>query len=52
MMNETTTMILQRVVCRNWIHDNYCTETDKDNFYNPTDIHRTKYFGRDRDVSR
>ena len=20
----------------------YCTETDKDNFHNPTDIHRTK----------
>ena len=25
-------------------NDNYCTEIDKDNFYNPTDIHKSKYF--------
>ena len=36
--------LIQRVVCRNWIHDNYCTEIDKDNFHNPTDIHKSKKY--------
>jgi len=32
MVDKTLIIVTEGVVCRNCIHDNYCTETDKDNF--------------------